>query len=136
MITVRVDLAERTHVSPGPWEHLPIVLGDSSQAVFSLVIVLILLAVGIVVGYVVVRRARAMTGDVETFEPFTLHDFRQMRDRGEITEVEYQAMRAALLGRMHAELAEGRSDATPAGDPARDTEWPPDEPGPERPFER
>jgi len=61
-----------------------------------LVVVLILVVVGVVVSLIARRWA---TSEGEQDEAFTLQDLREMRDRGDITEVEFRTMRGELLGR-------------------------------------
>lgn len=36
-------------------------------------------------------------GEEESSEPWTLHDLRQMRERGDLSEDEYRAMRRAMI---------------------------------------
>ena len=56
------------------------------------------LLLGILAGRLVRKRLRS---DQPT-EPFTIQDLREMREREEITPQEYQAMRAAIIGRLKA----------------------------------
>ena len=56
------------------------------------------LLLGILAGRLVKKRLRS---DQPT-EPFTIQDLREMREREEITPQEYQAMRAAIIGRLKA----------------------------------
>lgn len=54
-------------------------------------------------------------------EPFTLQDLRELRARQQISEAEFQALRAAVLGRGEppsaGASAEGRAAAPPDGPP-------------------
>jgi hypothetical protein len=72
--------------------------GSSLEGFGSVVgwtVVLVLLALGGLSLMLWVRRW--MRRESASPEPFTLHDIRGMRDRGEISDHEFQAMRGALL---------------------------------------
>ncbi len=59
------------------------------------------------VAVALIRRAVRNAGSIR--EPaFTLQDLREMRDRGDLTEVEYQAARTAALGQAGAGLSDRR----------------------------
>lgn len=62
----------------------------------SLLVVLVLVVVGVVVAFMARRWAK---GDQELGEVFTLQDLREMRERGDISDVEFRAMRGDILGR-------------------------------------
>ncbi|MCC6357968.1 MAG: SHOCT domain-containing protein [Phycisphaerales bacterium] len=61
-----------------------------------------LLAVLIGAGYLLVRFVKKRLADAGDDQPFTLQDLREMKARGEITEREYETMRAAIVGEMSA----------------------------------
>lgn len=63
---------------------------------FYMLIVIILVIVGVVLAMVTRQWA---TQDDELGEVFTLQDLREMRERGDISEVEFRSMRGELLGR-------------------------------------
>lgn len=96
---------------------------SSASDLFLLLIgisaVLILLIIG---GLVCVRLVRGRTAAAaESGEPFSLQDLRDMRAAGQITDREFESMRAALLGRLTA--PKPTRDATPVdpqGDERRD----------------
>lgn len=67
----------------------------------------------LVIGLIVSRIARRRLERHDQPEPFTLHDLRRMRDCGQITEREFDAMRAGLLKRARAPAS------PPAGPPGR-----------------
>jgi hypothetical protein len=96
----------------------------TSQSVASIykwlgVLVLIIVAGGIGLWY---YRRRWMAGTEQAATPWTFDDLRRMRERGDITENEYQVLRANILG-----LATPSSaNAARAGaetDPNGDTVW-------------
>jgi uncharacterized membrane protein len=72
-----------------------------------------LLVVGGILGVFWVRR---WLHREERYDQFSLHDLRELRARGEITETEFQRLRAALLGQLDRSNAE-RKDDPPAGSP-------------------
>ena len=72
-----------------------------------------LVALGIVGAYFA-RAVRERMQQPPSAEPFTLQDLRAMRDRGDITAVEYETMRAGLLGRALPPKSPPPSDAGPA----------------------
>jgi len=75
---------------------------------------LALLAILIVgaAGAVWVLRGKTLRAEDSSAMGFTLQDLREMRDRGDLTEVEYQAARIAALGEAtrSANGADGLSD--------------------------
>lgn len=68
--------------------------------------VIVFLAVAGLVGYLLARWAKNWGQRHNSPEPFTLQDLREMRERGEITPAEYDAMRGEILGRFHAPPAD------------------------------
>lgn len=62
----------------------------------NLLVVVILVIVGVVVALMVRRWART---EEDLGNVFTLQDLRDMRDRGDISEVEFRTMRGEMLGR-------------------------------------
>jgi uncharacterized membrane protein len=61
----------------------------------QLLVVLILVIVGVAAAF----RARKWANSEDSSQAtFTLQDLREMRDRGDITEVEFQTMRGEILG--------------------------------------
>lgn len=62
----------------------------------SLLVVLILVVLGVVVAFMARRWAK---GEEEFGDAFTLQDLREMRERGDISEVEFRTMRGEMLGR-------------------------------------
>lgn len=70
------------------------------------VLAVLVVAAGIAVA--LVRRGVRNSGSAGS-PAFTLQDLREMRDRGDLTEVEYQAARTAALG----QAAGGLSDKPP-----------------------
>lgn len=68
-------------------------------------LVVVLLALG---GFVAAMAVRRWAHREAAGENFTFQDLRELRMRGEISEREYTAMRAALLGKMDAEGVAGR----------------------------
>ena len=78
--------------------------------------VLALGVAGIFAGVAVKRWSRRE----EAVEVFTLQDLREMRDRGEITEAEFAALRAEVLGRAAAGASAASTDESgpqDGGDP-------------------
>lgn len=59
-----------------------------------------LIVAGAIVVFVVRRNLR---GAARTQDPFTLGDLRTLRESGQITEHEYESMRAAILGKIRDE---------------------------------
>jgi hypothetical protein len=54
------------------------------------------------------------SGD-STTSSWTLEDFRKMRDRGELTEAEYQRLRASVLGQVQGGLSSEPVSVKPVG---------------------
>jgi len=50
-----------------------------------------------------------------TTSSWTLEDFRTMRDRGELTEAEYQRLRAAVLGQLQGNRSSEPASVKPVG---------------------
>lgn len=70
----------------------------------------VLAALVVAAGVLIVLVRRSVRNEGPGREPaFTLEDLREMRDRGDLTEVEYQAARTAALG----QAAGGLSDKPP-----------------------
>lgn len=61
---------------------------------------LLILALAMFAGLFVARALRSRFGGTEASAPFTLQDLREMRSAGQITQEEYDTMRAGLLGQM------------------------------------
>lgn len=90
---------------------------------FRILLLTGLLGVLIAAGYLLVRHIRKRFSADADDSAFTLQNLREMRARGEITEREYESMRAGLLGTMAAPprtpLPKPRPDARgsdPGGD--------------------
>ncbi|MFQ5806829.1 MAG: SHOCT domain-containing protein [Phycisphaerae bacterium] len=72
------------------------------------------------IGIAVSRALRKRLRAERRTESFTIQDLREMRERGTITQQEYEAMRATILGRMVADSpmpASSKSDPSPARSP-------------------
>lgn len=80
---------------------------------------LIAVIVGVVLAGAGVYWARLIfnrsMGDTGATEPFTLQDLREMLKRGEITEAEFETMRAGIIG---ATRGDKRRPAPPNAPPA------------------
>ncbi|TWT46081.1 hypothetical protein RAS1_25280 [Phycisphaerae bacterium RAS1] len=85
--------------------------------VFSLGLMIMLAAIAAIGGLVIAARLRRWTSAEQKVEAFTMQEIREMLARGQISEQEFEAMRAALLGR--------RAPAAPVQPPA-----PPESPPP------
>lgn len=60
--------------------------------------VILLVGLGLLVGvWLYGRRWLKEASPEDSREPWTLHDLRQLRDSGQISETEFQAMRAAMI---------------------------------------
>jgi hypothetical protein len=59
---------------------------------------LLLAAIAIFVGLIVARVLRNRFSDSGTTAPFTLQDLRELRASGQISDREYETMRAAIVG--------------------------------------
>ncbi|MBU0637782.1 MAG: SHOCT domain-containing protein [Planctomycetes bacterium] len=81
-------------------------------------------ALAAIAGMVVIRTVRNWARRDEVTAPFTIQDLREMRARGELSDEEYEAMRAAILG--HYTTGEPAAPA-PAG---RDEHGPPTDDSP------
>jgi len=102
-------------------------------------------SVAALAGFCVIIAVRRWTQREESVETFTFQDLRDMRSRGEITEREFAAMRAALVAQMSGEVPsppsllqesgpaepahEGGDDAGPSDEPPQ----PPESPTPQDP---
>jgi hypothetical protein len=83
------------------------------------VLVLIIVVGGLGLWYY--RRRWMKGGDIPS-APWTFDDLRQMRERGDVTEDEYQVLRANILGlAAPSEAKASRADAET--DPSGDTVW-------------
>lgn len=89
---------------------------DWSSIALWLALLALLIMVA-VVAVVMIRRA-VRAGESAQGAGFTLQDLREMRDRGDLTEVEYQAARTIALGEAAAALKdrEGLSDTPRRGE--------------------
>ncbi len=72
---------------------------DSAQLV-SLLFMFGIVAAAAVAGYLVVLAVRRWSQQEEPAATFTFQDLRDMREKGQITDQEFAAMRAALLAEM------------------------------------
>lgn len=74
-------------------------------------------AVAAIVGLFVARAVRNWSRSQEAADPFTIQDLREMRERGEISQAEFESMRGAILGRYAdneaTETAEAADESTP-----------------------
>lgn len=66
-------------------------------------------AVLVAAGFVAALAVRRWTQREQSVVSFTFQDLREMRSRGDITDAEFAAMRAALLGEMNADERTGAS---------------------------
>jgi uncharacterized membrane protein len=82
--------------------------------IWTAVVVVVALA-----GFGVAVAVRRWMSREEPIETFTFQDLREMRARGDISEQEFAAMRAALLARMDLE-ADPRESAGPTSAPSED----------------
>lgn len=85
-------------------------------------------------GYLLVRRVRAWTQQDEKIESFTLQDLRELRQRGEISPKEYDALRKTIIAGVAAdapadELPADDGQSSPRGTTPKDDD-PPDGDGP------
>lgn len=80
-----------------------------------------LLAALMIIGFFVAVRVRRWAMREEKIETFTFQDLRKMRDRGEISAAEFEAVRSGMLARYGAGKA--------AAEKRRDDPPPPDQPG-------
>ncbi|MBN2448032.1 MAG: SHOCT domain-containing protein [Phycisphaerae bacterium] len=85
-------------------------------------IILALFVVVAVVGLALARRIQQWARADQVAEPFTLQDLREMRERGEISEIEFEAMRAGLIGRILAPATPRESRDDPFDDAGPRTE--------------
>ncbi len=85
----------------------------------GLILTFVTLAVLIMGGTGVILWVRRWSRRDTPAEPFTVQDLRDMRARGEITEREYMAMRAALIGRMG--IDSHRDELSPPDGASEDT---------------
>jgi uncharacterized membrane protein len=76
------------------------------------IVTVVVVAIGTVVVFVVRRWAQRDA----PLESFTIQDLREMRSRGEITESEFAAMRAALLSQMDLRASAGVGGKEPEGE--------------------
>jgi uncharacterized membrane protein len=80
---------------------------------------LVLLAAAVILGVVILYYRRRWLNAGETAQgAWTLEDLRKLREQGELSEDEYQAMRKVLIGacRGQAAQADGAGAAADAGD--------------------
>ena len=70
-------------------------------------------------------RRRWMSGAEASSTPWTFEDLRAMRDRGDVTEAEYQSLRTRLIGLATGapEAESPRSITPPVTDPSGETVW-------------
>lgn len=74
------------------------IVADAAQLAFVTLALLVGTVVLLAVGVYGVRWARSKMSDTTANQVFTLQDLREMRDNGQITEQEFETMRAAILG--------------------------------------
>ncbi len=66
-----------------------------------------------IVGFLVARRVRSWSREADQAPAqFTLQDLRQMRDSGQISDMEYELMRAQVIGAVR-----GRPQPSPPANP-------------------
>ncbi len=87
-------------------------LAQNSQAVGTLVLAVAGLAILATIALFVVRAVRRWTRDTPSSETFTMQDLRTMRASGQISEAEFQSMRALILGRYAANSDDADSGAS------------------------
>jgi uncharacterized membrane protein len=71
-----------------------------ADLLLTLAVVLVVCGAGLVIAYMVKRWSRRE----HTSQTFTLQDLRELRDRGDITDPEYVALRTEILGRAGRQL--------------------------------
>lgn len=67
--------------------------------VFTLGFLIMLAAIAAIGGFAVAARLRRWTTTEQPTEAFSMQDLREMRQRGQISDQEFETMRAAILGR-------------------------------------
>lgn len=92
------------------------------QEIAQVLVWLAIVVGAIVAGIAVVYGVRRWAQREEPAQTFTFEDLRQMRERGDITEIEYAAMRNALLTQMEIDIPrEGPPlPPMPPADPRKD----------------
>lgn len=91
----------------------------------------IMVACGLLIGALIVLgvfvwyyRRRWLVGVDTSPLPWTFEDLRRLRDQGELSEEEYQRLRAAMIGAATGEPRESPPRATPTeSDASGDTVW-------------
>jgi uncharacterized protein (DUF58 family) len=77
---------------------MPPAAADMGEVLGVALWVMLAAALALAGGYLVAAVRRRLHHELPT-QPFTLQELREMRGREQITEREFQALRAALLGR-------------------------------------
>lgn len=75
---------------------------DSVQVVWTIVALLAILFGGFVVVVLIRRYARTMTAQTTQQEPFTLDQLRQLHQRGELSDEQYERARDRMVERLKA----------------------------------
>ena len=71
---------------------------DPNELLWTIVWIMVIGVAALIIGYIISRQIRKRLANSGRETAFTLQDLRDLRAAGSITEVEYEAMRAALLG--------------------------------------
>jgi hypothetical protein len=107
-------MAAETTIRPEPMTHVvsmpepltPIILAvDTSQVLYVFIWAFVAIVMG-VIGVFIARGVRARYLKDVQYQDFSLHDLRSLRDAGEITELEFQALRGSVI---HTVETEGES---------------------------
>ena len=97
-------------------------IAETSKQVTEIVIWCGLLMLAVIVlfgGLWYYRRRLFVTDEPAKREPWTLEDLRQMKERGEVSDEEYQALRETMIAAFRGEQASQKAQSTPlpAGEP-------------------
>lgn len=104
-----------------------------AERILTLGLMVLGLGAAAVIGFLIARRVKGWSkADPSTSGYFTLQDLRDMRNRGEIDQTEYERMRALIIGPLAAEkAAEAERRNRPGADTSDDDH--PDPPPPPPP---
>jgi hypothetical protein len=94
----------------------------TTQDAFTLFVMFAIVAALAIGGFLVAQLVKKWSRREEQAQNFTLQDLRELRARGQISDAEFTAMRAAILGKMgERALPAGpqRDEAPPASEEGR-----------------
>jgi acyl-coenzyme A synthetase/AMP-(fatty) acid ligase len=74
--------------------------GNSLNLLWMTALLMIGAVIALVGGMLIARRLRSRAADSTPAAAFTLQDLRRLRDSGQISEVEFESMRAAMIGNL------------------------------------